>query len=151
VPLLNTWYGLGLVMVVLPLVASVESCRWPGWVVGPVVVLPIAGKTLRYMAERHGELSAMDGLVYLVVPLVVAFCFAWRLNRKVRHGCDGSGIGCRVLLFGAWIFFLLNFAFFDYPWPWQPWTGRTPSALVYVVCLAGLSWLALSHRVKEAA
>jgi len=55
------------------------------------------------------------------------------------------------LLFGAWMFFLLNFAFFDYPWPWQPWTGRTPSALVYVVCLAGLSWLALSHRVKEAA
>lgn len=150
VPLLNTWYGLGLVMVVLPLVASVESCRWSGWVVGPVVVLPIAGKTLRYMVERHGELSAMDGLVYLVAPLVVAFCFAWRLNRKVRHGCDGSGVGCRVLLFGAWIFFLLNFAFFDYPWPWQPWTGRTPSALVYVVCLAGLSWVAFGMPAERA-
>ena len=151
VPLLNAWYGLGLVMVVLPLVASVESCRWPGWITGPVVVLPIAGKTLRYMAEKHGELSAVDWLVYLAAPMVVAFWFACRLNRKIWLGCEGATVGRTVLLFGVWMFFLLNFAFFDYPWPWQPWTGRTPSALVYGVCLAGLSWVALAMPEEKGA
>jgi hypothetical protein len=77
--------------------------------------------------------------------MVVAFWFACRLNRKIWLGCEGATVGRTVLLFGVWMFFLLNFAFFDYPWPWRPWTGRTPSALVYVVCLAGLSWVAVSQ------
>lgn len=144
VPLLNTWYGLGLVMAILPLVASTESRRWPGWVVGPVVVLPIAGKTLRYMAEKQGQLSGQDWLVYLLVPLAVASVFAFWLNRRVTKGADGASVGASTLLFGAWMFFLLNFAFFDYPWPWQKWTARTPSALVYVVCLLVLNGLALT-------
>ena len=149
VPFLNSWYGLGLVMVVLPLFASVESLRWPGWIVGPVVLVPIAGKTLRSMSERHGAFTNLDCLLYLVAPVAAAFWFGWWINGRVRAGDDGATVGRYSLLFSAWMYFLLNFAFFDYPWPWQAWTGRTPSALVYGVCLAGLSWLAVSYKEKE--
>lgn len=148
VPLLNEWYGLGLVMVILPLAASAESWRWPGWVAGPVIVLPIAGKTLRHLAERHGQVSGFECLAYLVAPLAGAWVFSAWLNRKAAMGADGSTVGAGTLLFGAWTFFLLNFAFFNYPWPWDPWTNRTPSALVYLACLAALTCLSATRLTK---
>jgi hypothetical protein len=41
------------------------------------------------------------------------------------------------------VYYGLNFAFFDFPWPWQPATGRTPSALLLtfdVALLLGTIW-----------
>ncbi len=32
-----------------------------------------------------------------------------------------------------WFYFALNFAFFRFPWPWKPWTSRTPSAIIFIV------------------
>jgi hypothetical protein len=48
-----------------------------------------------------------------------------------------------ALLVNAWTYFGLNFGFFAFPWPWEKWTTRTPSALVFAVCLAGLTLAAL--------
>jgi hypothetical protein len=45
----------------------------------------------------------------------------------------------------VWLYFGLNFAVFQFPWPWAEWTARTPNALVFLVCAAGLTWLALAR------
>ena len=41
------------------------------------------------------------------------------------------------------VYYGLNFAFFDFPWPWAPPTGRSHSALLFtldVVVLLGMIW-----------
>ena len=52
---------------------------------------------------------------------------------------DAAAYARPALLTAAWTYFLLNFAFFDFPWPWQSWTVRTPNALAFAVCVAGLT------------
>jgi len=44
----------------------------------------------------------------------------------------------------TWLYFGLNFEFFRLPWPWQAWTGRTPSAIIFFVCSLALTAAALS-------
>jgi hypothetical protein len=50
------------------------------------------------------------------------------------------------LLLSSWLYYALNFAFFRTPWPWQPPTSRTLSALVFTICLALLTIAALAYR-----
>jgi hypothetical protein len=38
------------------------------------------------------------------------------------------------LLLTTWIYFLLNTIFFDFAWPWQTWTGRTPNQILFMLC-----------------
>ncbi len=48
------------------------------------------------------------------------------------------------LLLATWMYFLLNFAFFRWPWPWAAWTIRTPNALIFAVCTLGLTVASVS-------
>ncbi|MCZ7634811.1 MAG: hypothetical protein M5U12_01300 [Verrucomicrobia bacterium] len=113
----------------------------------PVTVLPIAVKTWLRVAATGGVGSPVAGvLVYWVVPLGVTTLVATWFARsdRVRQGADGFLRA--TLLLAVWLYFGLNFALFGFPWPWAPWTTRTPSALIFLACALGLSALALASR-----
>ncbi len=137
-------YDFGMLMVWLPLVAVAGGRRWPWWVMFPVVLAPIAGKTFKNLALDEGAWNAAAGAcVLLVLPWVAAVATGEWLRR--RAGAPGARAGTWLgpaLMFAACLYFGLNFAFFRFPWPWATWTARTPNALVYVACLALLAWAA---------
>ncbi len=144
-------YDFGLLLGLLPVVLITDG-RWSALLVLlPITALPIAGKTLRNLAFENTVVSRpLAVLVLLILPLALTTWAAIRLQRR------GEAVGATAetalrpaLLFAAWLYFGLNFAFFRFPWPWGPWTARTPNALVFAACLLGLTWLALRRRSAE--
>ncbi|MFO1003855.1 MAG: hypothetical protein U0936_26285 [Planctomycetaceae bacterium] len=145
-------YGVGFCMGAIPLVACVQSQRWPFLLTMPILVLPIAGKTVRELVYKESAISAFPGwLLYFVLPMCGTCLFSLYLIRLCEKGADGRALGARLLMFGAWCFFLLNYAFFRFPWPWQEWTGRTPSGIIYLICIGSLTIAAIrvSRRAPE--
>jgi len=150
VAMVNALYGLGICMGWIPIVASANSRRWPGFLVTVVVMLPIAGKTVRELVYRESAIAPLMGwMIYFLLPLVIAAGFCGKLVRTCDTHADGQKIGRLVLLWGTWSFFLLNFAFFRFPWPWQIWTIRTPSAILYSLCLCCLTVAAWKSRERK--
>lgn len=125
---------------ILPLAAIVGGRYSPYLVALPVVALPICGKTLREMSYYHDEVSRPWGwAIYVVAPLVVMTILALVLAERGRRGDGGRSFARWSLLAASWLYFWLNFAFFRFPWPWAPPTTRTPSAIVFTICLALLT------------
>lgn len=140
VPGVEAAYDFGLVMAFLPLVA-VAGGRWAPWlVVLPITLLPIAAKTA---AQGGADGAPLRWGLLFVLPVGTALALAWWLARQVRRGRSTARVLGAALLFTTWTYFFLNFHFFHFPWPWQPWTVRTPNALVFAGCAAGLTWLAV--------
>lgn len=139
VPYLREFYGLGLGMAILPMIACTQSRLWPALLLGPVLVMPIAGKTLRRITFEGGGILSEGWVWYFALPMVCSGLFCWWLWLSMKRGKSGDYVGRITLLFGSWIFFVLNFAFFENPWPWEKWTYRTPSGLVFLVFLVSLS------------
>lgn len=140
-------YDPGLVLGLIPVVAIAGGRWWPYLLVLPVTVLPIAGKTWLRLVASSGTLATLAGTVlYLVLPLGVTALAAVWLARSDRAGRGGGGFLRGTLWLAIWLYFGLNFAFFDYPWPWAAWTTRTPSGLIFLGCALGLSGLALGSR-----
>lgn len=136
-------YDFGLVMAVIPLVAVTAGRWWPWLVVLPVTAAPIAGKTLRNVVWEQHVLTPVWGWILLVaVPLGLITALAiWCFRTRSPDEPSGSWLGW-LLLVNAWLYTGLNFAFFQFPWPWLTWTARTPNALIFALCLVGLSCLA---------
>ena len=107
--------------------------------------MPICGKTFRQLSLKE-ELYTPDfaAVVFIAVPMVVMLIGAILLSRKATVPDSSQNFARIALLLTAWLYFWLNFAFFHFPWPWAEWTGRTPSGLIYTVCLIGLTLLALA-------
>ena len=144
IPWIDALYGIGFCMGVIPLAASVTSRWWPFFVTMPVLVVPIAGKTVRELVYKTATIAAVPGwLLYFILPMIVVVLVCIKLKRLSDAGADGRRLGTWLLMSGAWCFFLLNFAFFHFPWPWQPWTSRTPSGLIYLICIATLTAAAI--------
>ena len=140
VPLLGRYADVSLLMGVLPL-ALVTEGRWaPAVIALPVTLLPIAGKTMRRLVyEQHAVAPSIGWLAYLVIPLALMCAAAWWAVRAPRdEEADGRAVRVSLLL-ATWIYFGLNFAFFDYPWPWAAWTTRTLHALVFLACAVVIS------------
>ena len=139
VPYVREFYGLGLGMAILPMIACAQSRLWPALLLGPVLVMPIAGKTLRRLTyESQGPITE-GWIFYFALPMACSLLFCGWLWVSLKRGWRGDKVGALTLLFGSWIFFVLNFTFFENPWPWEKWTSRTPSALVFFVCLVSLT------------
>ena len=137
VPAVDMIYDHGPVMGLIPLVAVAGGRQWPFFVLLPLTLLPIAGKTLRNLAiENHAISPATGWLVYLVVPLLLANWLAIRLMRQARDERTDARALAAALAFDTIVYLLLNFAFFRFPWPWQTWTARTPNALCFLLCAA---------------
>jgi hypothetical protein len=133
VPVLSRYADVSLLMGVLPLALATEG-RWaPAMIALPVTMAPIAGKTLRRLAyEQQITAPWLGWLFYVAVPIAVTCAIAWW---AVRRADRGDGLGPRVaLVCVTWLYVGLNFAFFQYPWPWAPWTARTLHALVFLGC-----------------
>ena len=131
---------LAIPMGLLPVVAVLGGRSSAFLVALPVVMFPIAGKTLRSIAPQletgQGELVARS--LALAVPMAVTTTLAaWAIDRcSLKFGRLG-------LTTSVWLFFALNFAFFEYPWPWSPPTFRSPSAAVFLVFSIALTILAV--------
>ena len=142
---INAFYDPGLILGFIPMVAVVSGRWWPFWLALPVTVIPIAGKTLRNLVMEASWMTPWVGwTVFVVGPVGVAILLAWRLGRRARAGAGAATVAAPMLLATAGMYFGLNYAFFRFPWPWQPWTARTPNSLFFIVALLAL--LALAHR-----
>lgn len=140
-------YGFGLVMVTVPLVAVAGGRWWPYLVVLPLVMLPIAGKTVIAVVESGTPAHAGWPWVFcFVLPLALTSIAAFRFGRWADPARPAEWFLRPSLLLLIWLFFGLNFVVFQFPWPWEPWTARTPNALIFALCAAGLTWLALRRH-----
>jgi len=130
----------GLMAAFYPIIGILAGRYWPYLFALPVVMVPIAGKTLRELSFQNTEVSEPVGWVTLVaLPLAIATVSAIALARRGRRGQSPVIFAATGLLLSTWLYFGLNFAFFRVPWPWETWTGRTPSGIIFMVCSICLS------------
>ena len=137
-------YDLGVMLGLIPLVLCVQG-RWgPYLQLLPITLLPIAGKTLRALVDPAA--FSVTWLAYLFLPMMIATTIAvWFARQAKPSGEHPYFIRC-ALLFCVWVYHDLNFAFFSFPWPWEGWGGRHPNALIFFVCMLGLSAVALFYN-----
>jgi hypothetical protein len=161
-------YDVGLVMAIIPIIAIAGGRLWPYLVVFPILLMPIAGKTVRQLVIREDpmppyfgfEISANVGwVVYLYIPLALSLILAaWFASdsKSIEKGRSLAKVG---LLFSVWIIFYLNWAFFHFPWPFlvdrlpwsewpiklNEWTSRTPNGIIFFICAVGLTLLAITN------
>jgi hypothetical protein len=129
----------------LPLIGILGGRFCPYLIALPITAGPIAGKTLREMCYRNEEFSRPLGwVIFLVIPLGLLLWRAIVLTQRGWHGEKAHPFAREGLLLTTWFFFVMNFIFFRCPWPWMPWTGRTPSALIFTVCALSLTAAALA-------
>ncbi len=142
------WADMALPVWILPLLAVVGGRRFRYAFVLPVVALPIAGKTLRELSYKPESLlipAVVGWPVFVVLPLIVMSVVAWYSYRRAEDGEPGRTFAARALVCSAWLYYGLNYAFFRFPWPWQPPTGRTPSAVLFTICVLALTGAAWPH------
>jgi len=140
------WFNqYGYILGTIPIVAIVGGRWWPYLTVFFVTAIPIAGKTLRNLGvEEHVVSIPLGAALYVALPLLLALGMTVYFS---RHRAENSqSFLVWGLVFCTWLYFALNFAFFRFPWPWQEWTARTPNAVVFLVCAAGLTLIALFRR-----
>jgi len=147
---LERLYGFGLVMGIIPMAAIVGGRWWPYFLVLPVTLVPITGKTIKELVyDRPVVDPTLGWTVYLIIPLLIALAASVWFAQKGKAGQVGFGFTRPVLLLNTWLYFFLNFAFFHYPWPWAEWTVRTPNGIVFTICALGLTVAAFMGRPKR--
>ena len=140
-------YDLGVMMGLIPLVLCVQG-RWgPYLMLLPITLLPIAGKTLRALVDP--ALYSVTWLAYLILPMLLATTIAvWFARQAKPAGEHPLFVRC-ALLFCVWIFHDLNFAFFDFPWPWKDWGGRHPNALIFFISMLGITLMVFFYSPEK--
>ncbi len=133
-------YDLGLIMIIIPVVAVAGGRWWPYLVVFPITLLPIAGKTVRQLVYNEGAIQPVIGwIIYLIIPMFVWTIVAVWFARQPRARQTEGDFARTALLLNVWMYFLLNYAFFRFPWPWAEWTSRTPNGIIFTICALGLT------------
>ena len=144
--MVDMFYDLGLIMVIIPMVLCVGWRTYPFLQVFVVTLIPIAGKTVRQLVVRGESIPALPGWsLYLILPLGIGLVAAiWAMRLPATRDAGRQFVaGC--LMITAWSYFWLNWAFFGYPWPWAEWTGRTPNGLIFTGCVIGLTVMTALH------
>ncbi len=141
----NALYDPGLIIAFIPMVAVAGGRWWPFLLALPVTLVPIAGKTIRDLVyEGHCIGPTAGWFFYAILPAVLTTLAALWFARQVNRGIGGREFARRALLINAWLYFGLNYAFFNFPWPWAKWTSRTPNALAFTICVVGLTLASLT-------
>jgi hypothetical protein len=157
---IDVLYDLGLIMAIIPFAAVVGGRIWPYLVIFPITLMPIAGKTVRELIYNQVTVDPDIGILqavmeyplwfpYFVIPMVISIAaamFFFVRHRKLDTDPHFAGIG---LLVTGWTFFLLNWAFFRYPWVWAEWTGRTPSGIIFTICILSLTGLVVLRLIPK--
>ncbi len=152
VPWFDAVADVAVTMGLVPLIGVIGGRLWPYMVALPVVALPIAGKTLRQMSYRTDQIDRTTGwIVFVVIPMLIMLAAALVLWRRGERGQTGRSFSRWALLLATWFYFCLNFAFFEFPWPWREPTGRTPSAWIFLVCAVTLSIAAVWYGRRKVA
>lgn len=150
VPELGWIYDPGLLLAFIPLIAITGGRKWPYWLLFPILIVPIAGKTLRHLAYENQEISRPAGaLLYVGIPVTLMVINAIVSSRSSVQDRPARPLLWTGLLLITWVSFALNLAFFRFPWPWLEWTRRTPNALVFTICALGLTYLALKSTGRS--
>jgi hypothetical protein len=143
-------YDHGILMGLIPMVAVAGGVRWPFLLVLPVTLLPIAGKTARAVVYGQGAIDFLPGLlIYVALPILVTTVVAGAFAKRENESLAVATFAGPVLLLCTWVYFGLNFAFFQFPWPWADWTARTPNALAFTLCAAVLTFAAVTASRRE--
>jgi hypothetical protein len=138
-----------LLLGLIPIVAIVGGRWWPYLLVLPITLLPIATKTVRYLAYDKNEISQpVAWVIYLALPLALALATIVYFGRRWQESASKFLSG--TLLLTTWLYFALNYAFFFFPWPWVKWTIRTPNGIIYAICALGLTALVLTALRRAA-
>ena len=139
-PMFGSFAGLALTMAIIPVAAISGGRLWPYLMLFPVVLAPIAAKTVRELSVRNQEVPMPAAiLAFVVAPVLVAIVVVAVSVIAEKNARTARTFAARALLFTVWIYFFLNWAFFRSPWPSEPWTGRTPNGIIFAVCAMGLS------------
>ena len=125
---------LGIPMTVLPfLLITAGGYRGASWVALPITALPIMAKTFVAMSVDASTLSKPLGvLLCLLLPLLL---MSIALRPSGLRGFTQLSVALASV---AITYFALNYAFFQFPWPWQSPTGRTVSAWIFTFDVAML-------------
>jgi len=133
-----------IIIAAVPLMGILGGRFSPYLVALPIVATPIAGKTLRELCYKNEEFSLLLGwAVFFVLPLSSLLWRAISLVKRGQRGERSRTFAREGLLLATWFYFGLNFAFFRFPWPWKPWTSRTPSAIIFIVYALSLNAAAI--------
>lgn len=120
---------LGIPMTVIPLVMIVAgNVRGAALVALPLTGLPIAAKTFVELCVEESKLPRIAGFAWLVIIPLVMLTGAISTRQGKSYPLLATGLTVATL-----VYYGLNFAIFDFPWPWAPATGRTPSVLLLTV------------------
>ncbi len=141
-------YDYGIVMAAIPLIACINGRYWPYLQLLAITMLPIAGKTALVMIQHRGgniEVGVAFSHFFLL-PMVGATAMALWAARRNERGETTPAFIRNGLLFTTWMYFWLNHAFFDFPWPWLTWGGRTVHGMFFLICAIGISWMVYLHR-----
>ena len=143
---------LGIPRSLIPLIGIVGGRYWPYLMALPVVALPIFGRT--GIAMGFPPATVFGAVLFIGLPFLGLTWLAMRFARApaVRPETRARDYLCPALLLVTWLYFALNYAFFKFPWPWQPWTVRTPNAIIYAICalaLTCLAWKRWGRPTKE--
>ena len=146
------WYSDGLIMAAIPLFAVSIGRFWPYFLLLPVTAVPIAGKTFREMVIKTPTVSTPVGIVvFLVIPIAMTALLACWWSRPSQQTRPAVRFAPWLLLVVTWLYFGLNFAFFQFPFPWNAWTTRTPNAIFYFIAACCLTILSVTHIRRSTA
>jgi hypothetical protein len=130
---------LGIPMTALPLLLIVSGgVRGAAIVALPLTALPIAAKTFVELCIENSRVPKTSGFAWLVILPIVMLTGAISTRQKLSQPLLATGLMVATL-----VYYGLNFAFFDFPWPWLAPTGRSHSTLMFtvdVVVLLGMIW-----------
>ena len=148
---LNAAGELGIPLSLIPIIGIVGGRYWPYLMVLPVVALPILGKTAAGMGFPPPTSVVGAGLL-VGLPFLLLTILAIRFSRGavVRPETRARDFLRPALLIATWLYFGLNYAFFEFPWPWLTWTTRTPNAIVFTICAIALTWTAFEKASPTA-
>jgi len=134
IPWVDAFADLAIPMTLLPMIVVAGGRFGPFLVSLPVVVLPIAGLTLKQLCFKENTWPLSIGIdLFVAGPLLVAIAVALFLATKTRFRGKAGWFAPIGLVTATWIFFYLNDAFFHSPWIWERWTHRTANGFIFTI------------------
>jgi hypothetical protein len=135
----NALYDPGFHLGLIPMLLAAAGHRMAAVVAFVVTAVPIAGKTLQRLAVEEQVLPLPMAIVcYALLPLLWTGGLVWMWNARLESDGKTRGLAAMSLGATALLYFGLNSAFFRFPWPWLPWSTRTPNFLFYTFALGAL-------------
>jgi|688.fasta_scaffold19421_2 hypothetical protein len=140
----SQYVNYGLIMCVIPMVGIIGGRLWPYMLLLPIVAAPICGKQMRALCfnSEPNFGSEIGWVLFVMVPLGITITLAtWLISQSTRS-MRAQTVAAIALWVNTILYFGLNTLFFQFAWPWNEWTGRTPSQIIFI--FFGLSLLALA-------